>query len=1170
MNSKKRIFRKNPTKKQTSRLNNNRGRKNNKDLYNSFLLEYSNLNDDELIELSNRLLISLDIENNELRYNSLIDIMQSKLIGKYSYNSKFSGYPDYEDDDFNSKISNKKEFYINKIPKREILTNSENENMSKKLCDPLYGNPKKEEIIFKLTENQKFLKSFMGPNTPYNSMLLYHGTGVGKTCTSISIAEQYSDELKKLNKKIIILLNPSIKTNFIKNIFNIQKIKQGIPYYQCTGDKYLTELDIENMDNINYSLLESKMNKIIKGRYEFYGYQKFGNIIENLQQKIRDKYPQKDHLRLIKKKIKDTFSNTVFIIDEVHNIKESNSLKVLPPLLNKVVSYAENMKLLLLSATPMFDTSNEIFFLLNLMLKNDDRPIMYAKEYMDKNGNLIQKMKSKFIRNIRGYISYMRGEDPYRFPLRLYPSPRNIIPIKNMPTIDSDGKPINDALRIKDLKIVGCTMNGYQLSVYEKMESTKEKYGAFEQPAIMCSNIVFPKKDVNNVMNPTYTLDNFISNNGFNNIMNKKKINGSIKYSIKHEEFKDFYKLKNLKNYSTKISSIIENIDKRDGIIFIYSQFLNSGLIPLALALEYMGFSKYDNSLITDKIPNKGKYIIISGDSDLSNNAYSDYLKIQNENKNGDKIKIILGSETAAEGLDFSYIREVHILDPWFHLNKIEQVIGRGIRNCSHIDLDSKDRNVTIYLYAAIKPLTERVLIETVDLEIYRKAELKSKQMSEIEYILKTNSVDCYLNLNGNKFENDDDYSKKCNYKKCDYKCNYNVDDTNLNYNTIALDESIIKDNINDIKQKIVQLYKVNYYYSINDFSSILNVDKLLLYFALNELISNNTKLIDKYKNYGYLIYKNNYYIFVKKNSSKFISLNNIRKSSKKRINTFNISRKNILNSISKYNKLESNSSNSIMEKGAIIISNYETNNNILDYLVKLKLDSKLILDMVSKINNYYLDNMLIDDKKNLLHYLIIKNNSNTLTKLENTIYNSMYNILFYKRDVYFNDITYKGDENIWGYKIINKKKLEYYKFDNENNTFSKASDLEVKQIQKSFKKKNINIPTSANIIGYYEVKLPQNTIVFKIRDKTLEGKKGSQIKTGSICDNDGMKKTKVITFIENILETKIYIGKEKIPNKKLLCKYLEFLLRYYNITKDDYRYFFGPEETIEYKLNEK
>ena len=56
----------------------------------------------------------------------------------------------------------------------------------------------------------------------------------------------------------------------------------------------------------------------------------------------------------------------------------------------------------------------------------------------------------------------------------------------------------------------------------------------------------------------------------------------------------------------------------------------------------------------------------------------------------GNKIKIIIGSESAAEGLDFKNIRQIHILDPWFHLNKIEQIIGRGIRNCSHINLDSR------------------------------------------------------------------------------------------------------------------------------------------------------------------------------------------------------------------------------------------------------------------------------------------------------------------------------------------------------------------------------------------------------------------------------------------------------------------------------------------------
>ena len=48
------------------------------------------------------------------------------------------------------------------------------------------------------------------------------------------------------------------------------------------------------------------------------------------------------------------------IIDEAHNIKEGESLKVLPPILEKVVKIADNMKLLLLTATPMFDNSTEI------------------------------------------------------------------------------------------------------------------------------------------------------------------------------------------------------------------------------------------------------------------------------------------------------------------------------------------------------------------------------------------------------------------------------------------------------------------------------------------------------------------------------------------------------------------------------------------------------------------------------------------------------------------------------------------------------------------------------------------------------------------------------------------------------------------------------------------
>jgi hypothetical protein len=1202
MSKKKPNFRK-KTKKQEVRLENSISKQNNKLIYDSFLEEYDNSTDNEIIELSKRLLTTIDQNNNdsELKYNALISIMQKRLVGNYKYNSHFSGYPDYEDPDFNAKISKKKEFYINKIPEKKTLKGHKSiiDFVNNKMDEKCKKSETDLENVFKLTQNQKFLKTFLSPNTPYNSMLLFHGTGVGKTCTSISIAEQYTEELKSQNKKIIILLNPSIKANFIKNIFNIQRVKQGIPKYQCTGDKYLNELDIENMDHINYKILEKKVKKIINGRYEFFGYQKFANQIENLQQKIKDTHPTKDHNRLIKKKIKDTFSNSVLIIDEVHNIKESDSLKVLPPLLNKIVKYSDNMKLLLLSATPMFDNSREIFFLINLMLKNDKKPEIYADDYMDSSGNLLpsKQIETNFMNTIKGYISYVRGEDPYRFPRRLYPLEQTI-KIKYMPTKDSNDNVITD--RIEKLQLVGCEMNGFQSKVYKKMESYGKKMGAFNQPEIMCSNIVFPKKDMDNVMDPKYKLGDFISNAGFSNIVKREKINGSIKYSIKHEEYNDFFTLKKIKNYSCKIASIIEHIPKSEGIIFIYSQYINSGLIPLALALEYMGYSKYNNSLIKDKVDNKGNYIIISGDNELSGNAYSDYLKIQDSNMNGEKVKIILGSETAAEGLDFSYIREVHILDPWFHLNKIEQVIGRGIRNCSHGNLDIDKRNVTIYMYASIKKIntSKTILDETIDLEIYRKAEIKSKQMSKIEYILKKSSIDCYLNSNGNKFETDTLYgldgSKQCNYEKCDYKCSYELPKSinNLNYNTLALNETIINDNIYDIKQSIITLYKENHYYTLEDFINILKEDKLIMFFALNDIIKTKTKLINKHGDKGTLIYKNNYYIFTKNDGNLFITLNNIRKKSKKRFNSFNLSTIK-----TNTNNTNNNINNNIID-GKTVLTNYDENkididtdninfisNSKIEQINKnlkgKKINKRNISNHVGELNKiekqkiikhikrYYLDFMPTIEKESLIQYLIQKsfNDPKKLSIKEKNIIKILYNILYFVNDVYYEDLSYKGNEGIWGYKIVNGNSLDYNKYDPKTNTFIKATSNEVKQINKSFKKKSILL--EAPILGYYEVKMPQNKLVFKIRDKRGEGKKGSQTKTGSICDNDGMNKDKVINYIETIRSEKIYSNsKLKKPKKSILCKYLEIILRYKNEIDKSKKYFYGPEETIEYKLN--
>jgi hypothetical protein len=92
-----------------------------------------------------------------------------------------------------------------------------------------------------------------------------------------------------------------------------------------------------------------------------------------------------------------------------------------------LVKYADNMRLLFLSATPMFNDAKEIIWLLNLMRVNDRRPKIYAKDIFDSDNNLLivngkeigkQRLQEASI----GYVSFVKGENPYTFPYRIFPS----------------------------------------------------------------------------------------------------------------------------------------------------------------------------------------------------------------------------------------------------------------------------------------------------------------------------------------------------------------------------------------------------------------------------------------------------------------------------------------------------------------------------------------------------------------------------------------------------------------------------------------------------------------------------------------------------------------------------------------------------------------------------
>jgi Helicase conserved C-terminal domain len=158
--------------------------------------------------------------------------------------------------------------------------------------------------------------------------------------------------------------------------------------------------------------------------------------------------------------------------------------------------------------------------------------------------------------------------------------------------------------------------------------------------------------------------------------------------------------------------------------------------------LEEMGFVPFHNSPMLMDAPtankNAPKYVIITKDDD----TYSVADKVDAANDVSNNIKVVLGTEIATQGLDFKRMREVHLLEPWWNMSRMIQVIGRGIRRCSHVSLPPLERNTTVYMHSTCRRTGDR---ETLDQQIYRYAFNKQAAIMEVERIIAKVAIDCGL-----------------------------------------------------------------------------------------------------------------------------------------------------------------------------------------------------------------------------------------------------------------------------------------------------------------------------------------------------------------------------------------------------------------------------------------
>ena len=874
-------------------------------------------------------IIEIDNSNTNERLNRL-ELENREEISKVEDDYKYL-YPSLDDSEFNIKIATRKEFsdtkYVGKRLDKEI------EEVSDEICN----------AEFELAPHQMFVRNFMSFQTPYNGLLLYHGLGSGKTCSAISVAEEMRDYMKQvgISKRIIVVASPNVQSNFKKQLFDENQLdekeweKTGVWNIRaCTGNKFLSEINPMNMKGLTKQKVVSQVKRIINTSYLFLGYIEFANYIRK-KSEIGSDISEEKREKLVKLKLNRFFSNRLIIIDEVHNIRmtDDNKDKRVAVELTKLVDNVPNLRLLLLSATPMYNTYKEVIWLINLLNSNDRRSIMSARDVFNGDGSFKVSAEGEPVgrnllaRKATGYVSFVRGENPYTFPFRIWPdmfSPANTFISNPKPSLQLNGKPIVQPIQMLSLYLTNVgeyQQLGYnyiieklkagdfggnkQMPSFENMEAFG--YTLLQRP-LEALNMIFPDERLTTEGSELDARE-LVGKEGMSRIM-KYKETSVFKgdYEYKTDTYGKVFSLEEIGKYSGKIKNICESIKNSEGVVLVYSQYIEGGLVPIALALEEMGLIraggrkslfKSKPTETVDALTMKPKsevsenfsaasYIMISGDKLLSPNNKEDVdLATNPDNFNGSKVKVILISQAGSEGLDFKFIRQVHILDPWYNMNRIEQIIGRAVRTCSHKLLPFLMRNVELYLYGS---LVENAREEAADLYVYRLAELKSIQIGAVSRLLKEVAVDCLLNYEQTGFTvsdmnrtvsqklstgqtieyqvGDRPYSSTCDYQeKCSYKCMPSADITEEDITYDTYNENFIMMNVDKITSRIRQLFMERFYYKkerlIMEINAVKNYPIIQINAALTQLIDDKNEYIsDRFGRLGRLINIGDLYLF--------------------------------------------------------------------------------------------------------------------------------------------------------------------------------------------------------------------------------------------------------------------------------------------------------------------
>ena len=552
---------------------------------------------------------------------------------------------------------------------------------------------------------QRIVRRFINDKTPYRGLLVYHKVGAGKTFTGVSVAEI-------MDRKVVILCPAVLKRTWIEHV-----VKYACDKHEITWEEW--------EDALQDRKLMKKLLKNLGRKYSFVSLN-----APNSKDILKKQLP---------------LHNKLIIIDECHNLAHqiiSPNSKNGGPIYDMLMS-AKNVKILCMSATPLVSDPYELAIIFNILrgpiYVNKTRYELFPSDYktfskyfVDYHNNRIIN-KNVFQERIYGLVSYYRGiSDPRNliFPTVIGPEIINV---------EMSGKQwsIYSKFREKELdeeRLILHAKKEFKVAAYKK--PSRETATTYRTKSRRACNFVLPSKDIDGKLleYPTKKIDQF----GWDQLLNRV-----AKSALELD--------KNLDQYSPKLDWILKDVNKRNkSIVMIYTDFITFGTDITKLVFKANGFTEYKGSGDLKKGKDYHRFAVLSGRVDQEKRNLIMRVINKPENKHGKGIRVLIVSSVVAEGLSFRNIRGLYILEPYWQNIRIEQVIGRTSRICSHYDLPADERNVAVFILLCVVPkgtdarkvLGERKNI-TSDQFIYDHALKRKLLLDQFQQAIQEVAIDC-------------------------------------------------------------------------------------------------------------------------------------------------------------------------------------------------------------------------------------------------------------------------------------------------------------------------------------------------------------------------------------------------------------------------------------------